>query len=187
MRVRRPVKGFILAAAGLLAAVAGALWAADDKAGTGSALSDDEAKALVAFHNEKRKEVKVPEVTWSKDVAAFAQEWADHVAETGEIMHRPRDGDFKQKYGENMAWGAGDFGVQDGAALWYGEKKAYDDGKQKLPDDLADIGHYTQMVWKTSLKIGAGKAVVKKGKLKGWTVIVCNYDPPGNYDGEKPY
>jgi pathogenesis-related protein 1 len=154
---------------------------------TGSALSKDEAKALLDFHNEKRREVKVPEVAWSKDVAAFAQQWADHVAETGKVEHRPGDGEFKQKYGENIACGADDFGVKDAAATWYTEKKAYDGGKQSLPDDLADIGHYTQMVWKSSTRIGAGKAVIKKGDMKGWTFVVCNYNPPGNVVGKKPY
>ena len=164
-----------------------ARYSASVAADTGSAFSEDEAKALVDFHNNKRKEVNVPPVAWSKDLAAFAQEWADHVAETGKVEHRPRDGDFKQKYGENMAWGTGDFGVADAAALWYAEKKAYDAGKQRIPEDLQAIGHYTQMVWKTTTKIGAGKAVVKKGDLKGYTVVVCNYDPPGNLIGEKPY
>jgi len=29
--------------------------------------------------------------------------------------------------------------------------------------------------------------VITKGKFKGLTFIVCNYDPPGNTVGEKPF
>jgi pathogenesis-related protein 1 len=182
------VRRSLIGAAVLLVAGVGVAWSASRVAAdAGSAFSDDEIKALVDFHNDKRNEVKVPPISWSKDLAAFAQVWADHIAETGKIEHRPRKGEFKEKYGESIAWGPGEFGVLDGAALWYEEKKAYDGGKQSIPEDLQDIGHYTQMVWKKSTKIGAGKAVIQKGDLKGYTVIVCNYDPPGNFAGEKPY
>lgn len=188
MTTQGALKGIVFGAAVVLAVGVGAgLSVSREAADTGSALGDDESKALVDFHNDKRREVKVPPVSWSKDLAVFAQEWADHIAETGTIEHRPRKGEFKSKYGENLAWGPGEFGVQDAAAVWYGEKKAYDGGKQTIPDDLPEIGHYTQMVWKTSTKIGAGKAVIRKGDLKGYMVIVCNYDPPGNVVGEKPY
>jgi hypothetical protein len=40
-------------------------------------------------------------------IAKFAQEWADEVARTGKLLHRPREGPWKQDYGENMAWGTG--------------------------------------------------------------------------------
>ena len=96
---------------------------------TGSALSADEAKTLVNYHNEKRDEVKVPHVEWDNDIAKFAQEWADHIAETGELAHRPEEGDFKEKYGECLGAGsAGSYGPQDAAAGWYKEKQAYEDG-----------------------------------------------------------
>jgi pathogenesis-related protein 1 len=154
---------------------------------TGSALDENEVKALLDFHNEKRGEVKVPEVAWSKELAAFAQEWADHIAELGKFQHRPVKGEFKQRYGESIAEGPGKFGVTDAGRAWYNEKKAYDSGKQSLPANAKEIGHYTQMVWNTTRKIGAGKATVKKGKMKGWTFVVCNYDPPGNAVGKKPF
>ena len=152
--------------------------AADD---TGSALSAEEAKAFVDYHNEKRDEVKVPHVEWDNDIAKFAQQWADHIAETGVFDHRPEEeGEFKQKYGENLGAGSGgSYGAAKAATDWYKEKQAYEDGKH--------AGHYTQMVWSKSTKIGAGKAVIKEGQYKGWTVIVGDYDPRGNVGGEKPY
>ncbi|CAG0904584.1 unnamed protein product, partial [Darwinula stevensoni] len=39
------------------------------------------------------------------------------------------------------------------------------------------IGHFTQVVWTTSSRLGVGRAKTKDGKA--W-YVVCNYDPPGN-------
>jgi uncharacterized protein YkwD len=118
-------------------------------------------------------------VTWSKDLAKYAQEWADRVAETGKFEHRPEG-----KYGENLAAGKGEgYGVSEAAATWLKEKEAYDAGKR----ELEKVGHYTQMVWLRTTRIGAGKAVIKAGPMEGWTVVVCNYAPRGNVRGEKPY
>jgi len=45
-------------------------------------------------------------------------------------------------------------------------------------------GHYTQVVWKNSTKIGCAGVVCSNG---GGIIYGCNYDPPGNYSGQKPY
>jgi len=152
---------------------------------TGSAMTDADAKAFLDFHNTARREVDVGPVTWSKELAAFAQKWANRLAAGGEPEHRPADGDWAQKYGENLAIQAS---ALKGAEAWYGEKKDYTPGTA-IPEDFAQLkaGHYTQMVWKGTKTIGAGVAVVKEGRFKGRVVVVCNYDPPGNVIGEKPY
>jgi len=171
-----------------------------------SRVSQAEADAIVAFHNDARREVGVPPVAWSTEVASFAQQWADHIAATGKFEHRPyemkksdtdpvdpADELPKQIYGENLAIGngaigSGKFGVVDGAKIWYAEKKEYTPGTP-IPTDFSEFksGHYTQMVWGKSTKIGAGKAIVLTGDFKGWTVIVCNYDPSGNRGGNVPF
>ena len=156
---------------------------------TSSILTSEEANQLVQYHNKVRKEVGVGPVKWSPTVAKFAQEWANEVAKTGNLGHRPEIGAWKQKYGENMAWGfGGNYGVLTGAKSWYDEKRFYTPGTP-IPKDVASFKalHYTQMVWKDTTEIGAGKAVIQKGDKKGWLVIVCNYNPRGNYIGKKPY
>ena len=75
------------------------------RSGTGSALSVKEAEDFVKYHNRVRAEVGSPTVTWSSTLARYAQEWANHIAETGEIVHRPQEGEWVQKYGENWAIG----------------------------------------------------------------------------------
>src|SRR4051812_44141455 len=64
------------------------------------AVTAREAEELVRYHNTVRSEVGVGPVTWSPALAEYAQAWADEVARTGKIQHRPSDGEFAQKYGE---------------------------------------------------------------------------------------
>ncbi|MCI5224143.1 MAG: SCP-like extracellular, partial [Candidatus Electrothrix sp. AR4] len=44
-------------------------------------------------------------------------------------------------------------------------------------------GHYTQVVWKTTMEVGCGMATCND-KSQIW---VCQYTPQGNMVGEKPY
>ena len=178
----RLTRSFAIAVAfGLLPAIA----MSQKTDGTGSSLTAKEADEIVAYHNKARKDVGVDPVKWSSEIAKYAQAWADHLAESGEFKHRPGEGEWAQKYGENIAINAT---ALKGAEAWYSEIKDYKEGTP-IPEDFSKFtaGNYTQMVWKKSTKIGCGVAVMKKGDYKGLLVIVCNYDPPGNFIGEKPY
>ena len=42
-------------------------------------------------------------------------------------------------------------------------------------------GHFTQLVWKSSKKLGVGAAQASES---GAWYVVCNYFPPGNVRGE---
>ena len=50
-------------------------------------------------------------------------------------------------------------------------------------DFSMESGHFTQLVWKSSIALGIGKAVVPKGSMK-CTYIVARYRAPGNYMGK---
>ena len=178
----------------IVATLAILVWGADNSAqkpdakpaeGSGSALTEKEAKEFLDFHNKVRKDVDVGPVKWSNTLAKYAQEWADHLANNGDFEHRPAEGKWAQKYGENIAINAS---VLKGAEAWYAEIKDFTPGTA-VPEDFSKFkcGHYTQIVWKKTKEIGAGSAIVKQGEFKGLVLIVCNYDPPGNFVGEKPY
>jgi pathogenesis-related protein 1 len=161
--------------------VTGVGGAADDKV-TGSAVTAEEAAELVKLHNDARKEVGVPPVKWSPTLAKHAQAYADELARTGKWEHNPDD-----KYGENLASGSGGgYNVLSAVQGWYDEKARYTPGTP-YPGVGYGVGHYTQMVWKKTTEIGVGKAVYTTGEYKGALIIVANYDPPGNFRGEKPY
>lgn len=154
-----------------------------------SKLSAADIDAFVAFHNQARAEVASPSVRWSPKLASYAQAWADHLAATGKLEHRPLEGERALPYGECFAAGSSsEFSALDGAKGWYAEKKMYEPGTP-IPTDItfSKAGHYTQMIWSTTREIGAGRAVITQGEMQGWTVIVCNYDPPGNAEGATPY
>lgn len=157
-----------------------------------STLTAAEVAELVSFHNRARQEVGTAPVKWSPELAAFAQAWADELARTGTFKHRTHEpGPWQQKYGENIAFTRGEppeVVVLKGAEMWYGEKKEYTPGTP-IPADFSTFkaGHYTQMVWRDTTEIGAGKATIRTGDLKGAVVLVCNYNPPGNFIGKTPY
>ncbi len=149
---------------------------------TGSNISVEDAEAVLANHNEARAEVGVKPLTWSTDVAAFAQAWADSLANHNDcnIKHHSSD----RHYGENLFGGssAEAFKSLDASKGWYGEKEKYT--YAKLGDDnWMATSHYTQMIWSTTTEMGAGVATCPSGGV----VIVANYNPAGNISGAYPY
>ncbi len=42
-----------------------------------------------------------------------------------------------------------------------------------------DTGHFTQVVWRGTAEVGCGTMT-----CGGMDVWVCNYDPPGNMEGD---
>lgn len=62
--------------------------------------------------------------------------------------------------------------------MWYDEVQKYDYNK---PGFSAETGHFTQVVWKNSNKLGFGYA-----NVNGYTASVALYSPPGNYQGQFP-
>ncbi|KAG9134878.1 hypothetical protein Leryth_001210 [Lithospermum erythrorhizon] len=87
-------------------------------------------------------------------------------------------------YGENVYWGSDtSFSPFHCAEAWVDEKKLYNYETNSC-NPGQDCGHYTQIVWKNTLKVGCGKTVCVSGK---GVFMVCEYDPPGNYVGERPY
>jgi len=69
--------------------------------------------------------------------------------------------------------------------------KEQPEGKEKEKKEPIVVGHYTQIVWRETKQIGAAKLsfelVDEKGIARSFVGIVCNYHPPGNRTGEKPF
>ena len=62
---------------------------------------------------------------------------------------------------------------------WYRESLKYNYHLNN-PLNQAQVGHFTQMIWKNTRRVGFGFAKVSlKGNHR--FVVVANYDPPGNY------
>jgi pathogenesis-related protein 1 len=154
-----------------------------DRKPSGSTLTQQEVKALLQGHNRARAEVGVGPLSWSKQLANYAQEWATHLAlKKCGFEHRPDTGEWRRNYGENLFMGtAGYYGVADAVKAWVNEKIYYK-GETLTAGNFHASGHYTQVVWKDTKEVGCAKA-----ECKGNIIVVCNYDPPGNVIGRKPY
>jgi pathogenesis-related protein 1 len=149
----------------------------------GSRLDAREIRVLLRLHNRARADVGVRPLVWSESLAACAQRWADHLAATGcRMEHRPSSGKWRRRYGENLFMGtAGAYGVGDAVLSWVDERKDYR-GRALNGSDWSAAGHYTQVVWRDTRRVGCARKV-----CGGMVIVVCNYDPPGNVLGEKPY
>jgi len=147
-----------------------------------SPLSPEDAGKMLVLHNQVRADVGVGPLRWSEDLSHYAQQWADHLAATRcGLQHRPRSGKWRQNFGENLFMGTiGYYGIADAVKEWAAEKRLYPGGPYQA--SWRGVGHYTQIVWRETRRVGCATSA-----CKGNLVVVCNYDPPGNYIGEYPY
>ncbi|MBK9037308.1 MAG: hypothetical protein IPL61_39705 [Myxococcales bacterium] len=132
------------------------------------------APPIVVAHNRVRAEHCAPPLVWSDALAAEAEAWAQHLAASGCAFEHSRS-----EHGENLAAGtAGALDPDAVVAMWAREEDHYD---WRRPGFGMKTGHFTQVVWKDTIAVGC--AVVTCGSLDTW---VCNYDPPGNVEGDFP-
>lgn len=130
------------------------------------------AQRFVDAHNKARAQHCAAPLTWSTKLAAAAQKWADALRDQGCTF-----GHSGGPYGENLAAGTiGALDPESTVAFWYDEIKQY-----KFPDGGFSMktGHFTQLVWRGTKQLGCGHS-----QCKGNDIWVCEYDPPGNWDGE---
>jgi uncharacterized protein YkwD len=129
-------------------------------------------RPLLDAHNRYRARHCAPPLAWSRELARSAKQWADSLVAQGCAF-----GHSGTRHGENLAAGTqGSLGPEDAARMWYEEVAKYDFKKGRFS---MDTGHFTQVVWKGTQRLGCGTA-----RCKGLEIFVCQYDPPGNVQGE---
>ncbi|KAK6127032.1 hypothetical protein DH2020_039230 [Rehmannia glutinosa] len=132
-------------------------------------------------HNLVRaRKMELP-LIWDSQLANYANWWARQRQQDCQLAHSFPEGDFK--LGENIYWGSGsDWTAMDAVSAWADEEKYYSYNSNSCEEGQM-CGHYTQIVWKTTRKIGCARVVCDSGDV----FMTCNYYPPGNYVGERPY
>ena len=126
----------------------------------------------------------LPALTWSADAAQVAQAWANNCA----YQHNANRG----ARGENIAADAppGAWALANVVGAWAGEAADYDYATNTCAQGKI-CGHYTQLVWRDTLRVGCAHAVCNTGSpfagQSSWDFWVCDYEPPGNFVGQKPY
>jgi uncharacterized protein YkwD len=134
------------------------------------------AGEIVKAHNDVRKRVRVPPLKWSDQLAKQAQTWADHLASKNLFAHSQ-----DTPFGENLfAITGARASAEKVVKAWADESRHYDYPSNRCEKD--QCGHYTQIVWRGTTEVGC--AAARKGKREVW---VCEYNPPGNYVGQRPY
>jgi pathogenesis-related protein 1 len=133
------------------------------------------ARDMVSAHNAVRARLELPPLAWSVRLEAIAQAWANTLLARKQFFHRPHG-----SYGENLfeisGAGASPAGV---VREWASESRNYNYSSNRCH---GVCGHYTQIVWRDTKQVGC--AVARDRRQEIW---VCNYDPPGNWAGQRPY
>ena len=75
--------------------------------------------------------------------------------------------------------------------LWAGEWPDFDHATNSCATGKV-CGHYTQLVWRGTARVGCARARCTTNSpfgasLSTWDFFVCDYEPPGNYTGQRPY
>jgi pathogenesis-related protein 1 len=163
-----------------------------------STLPTQERDAVLTAHNDARKN-DVPGNTggplvnleWDDGLATASQTYGETLGKTkcGSIEHDDKRGDV----GENIYQGsttdssAPPRSGAEAVTSWVAEKADYTYASNTcIPEKVC--GHYTQVVWRDTTKVGCGRATCTADGMIH-TVWVCRYSPTGNMNSDttKPY
>jgi uncharacterized protein YkwD len=139
---------------------------------------------LLAAHNRERSAAGIEALRWDPELAAEAAAWGETLAATGQFEHA--DADEEDPQGENLWAGTrGAYAPEEMVEGWIEEKRHFRPGL--FPDnsatgDFADVGHYTQLMWRETDRVGCALA---EGAVE--EVLVCRYRTAGNVVGEVPF
>ena len=177
---------------------------ADDAPGDGGAVVDarggvgepPELAGITLYHNQVRAMVDttgvsggaLPALEWDASFAATAAAYvmgcpdADH---DGLVDHNPdRSVGHPFYVGEDIYASTGTAGARAAVDAWAGEASHYHYAANTC--DAGEVcGHYTQVVWRGTQKLGC--ALFSCKALRYPSTIICDYGPGGNIGNQKPY
>lgn len=146
---------------------------------------------ITLYHNQVRAMVQtspaLPPMQWDPDLAAYAAAWAAMCKDGGDSVQGLMDHDPNRTnvagyayIGENIFGSGGSASAKQAVDSWASEAANF-----TYPNTCNGIcGHYTQIVWRTSVNLGC--ALQNCPNLTYGSTIVCDYGPGGN-SGGAPY
>ncbi|CAM9891998.1 unnamed protein product [Scytosiphon promiscuus] len=152
---------------------------------------------ILEQHNAYRCMHSAPALTYSTDLEADAQVWADHLA-TNKCGILEHDSD-RSGQGENLAICSGIPQASADCASgftatvnWYNEVEFYVEGPSGgTSDPTEQVGHFTQVVWKNTEQVGCASSTCEspytgdssffQGQNWKRTYVACRYSPAGNF------
>ncbi|XP_070696192.1 peptidase inhibitor 16-like [Pempheris klunzingeri] len=154
--------------------------------GAWSFLSEEEEELLVELHNHYRGLVSpsasaMLPLKWEPGLKLIAEGYAAKCV----WNHNPELEDT----GENLFAGTGPLDLREALEKWFLEHLDYDFHNNSCDEDKM-CGHYTQMVWADTHRVGCAFHLCNNMEGLEWervSFLVCNYFPAGNYEDERPY
>ncbi|ORY52419.1 PR-1-like protein [Rhizoclosmatium globosum] len=130
------------------------------------AMSAQDVIDITNAHNNYRASLGMPSVSFDYNVASTAADWANYLASYGCMLEHGGMG----PYGQNLAMQGGGSPSMQGLF----------DGWASECLDCGELNHATQAAWASTSSIGCATA----WGSGGWCVVlVCDYNPAGNYVG----
>jgi len=148
---------------------------------TKASLTDSQKKELLSLHKKAREAVHAPDmksISWDDKLARASQEYSEEC----------RGLDHSHTGPENISVAT----VNDVKYMfngWMEEKDLFDEsGYRSSLEDIyykgKDIGHYSQVVWAATTKVGCGLSYCENNRFK--YTLICRYDT-GNYLKKQVY
>lgn len=154
--------------------------------GAWSFLTEEQEELLVELHNHYRGQVSpsasaMLPLRWDPSLKVIAEGYAAKCI----WNHNPELEDT----GENLFAGTGPLDLREALEKWFLEHLDYDFQNNSCDEDKM-CGHYTQMVWADTHRVGCAFHLCNNMEGLEWervSFLVCNYYPAGNYEDERPY
>ncbi|WP_414712840.1 CAP domain-containing protein [Sphingomonas sp.] len=139
--------------------------------------------AMVEGHARERSSAGVAPLAWDDALAADALVYAKEMAHTGRFEHAEQPHDIGRQ-GENLWTGTrGAYAYAEMFGHWAAEKRDFVNGVTPAFSRTGrwqDVSHYTQIVWRTSTRLGCALASNATDDY-----VVCRYSPTGNVVGKR--
>ena len=143
-----------------------------------SAGESERVVGITLAHNLVRQQYGVPDLIYDQELAQVSVEWIEHLAQNGCVLEHNWDSPL----GENLFWSNYEASPEVVVESWASEVVYYDyETNSCEPGQMC--GHFTQLVWSTTERVGCAVGVCTDGS----EIWMCNYDPAGNMVGVLPY
>lgn len=171
-------------------------------------LTAEEREFIVHTHNKYRsivaqgsvkgqpKSSKMFELVWDEELAKGAQCWANACKFEHDHCRKLPDEEVGQNIGmvgstKSLAAVSGKQPLGTVIKHWYDEVKLVKPAVIKSFVSNSKYGHYTQLVWGTTKRVGCGRVFGYKSKGKkrkfNRVYLYCNYAEAGNWKKEAVY
>lgn len=130
-------------------------------------------------------------IQWDDELAANSKAYSDLC--NYQHSDQVNFSNVKYEYGENLYISSNlniTHAIERSSNAWAGEHEDYDHDSTKCVGEMC--GHYTQMVWEMTTRVGCSLSICDKFNNReeyeqAGIYVVCQYYPMGNYKDQAPY